>query len=463
MDNIDDFDIDFDIDFDDSDFDDANFDDSDFDDFFALLDDLDFEYAEKRKPYINALIEELNISEEQASSFVYSAKEIAYSPSEFALVVKYYCDVFNGYENLCSFVENQSYVGINMDERKNTLFTKKPYTIFGNRIHFLQHFFEIDKDTCISLIIANPSWLYHKENYFVDKTNALMSMFSLEKKALVSLYHKHPFILGKRLNRLTNLIKNISTYYNIPENKVKELMINRPFLMNKGMSFYVQNKLGKEIFDKQWILSCLTDYEPCCFGGYRTFENLRLVINKIETDIGKIINIYKKCYRDSSFIVLLIERNNQHYLVSLGADAIIKEQRIRMLKDPTQELLERIFGDLVKITNNKEYLSPRNEYICLLNTDNEKTINDILLTMSFVAIAKSRSEVELKYENLSYLTNSNDIGKCSIDEITPLKIKEHNLTVLFYKIEPTGNKKLLISSLMPSTLKDPFDDSLNNF
>ena len=35
--------------------------------------------------------------------------------------------------------------------------------------------------------------------------------------------------------------------------KVKELMINRPFLMNEGMSFYIQNKLGKEIFDKQWI------------------------------------------------------------------------------------------------------------------------------------------------------------------------------------------------------------------
>ena len=55
--------------------------------------------AEHREPYIKALIEKLSISKEKASSLVLDVKDVSYTPDEFALVVEYYCDIFNGIDN----------------------------------------------------------------------------------------------------------------------------------------------------------------------------------------------------------------------------------------------------------------------------------------------------------------------------------------------------------------------------
>lgn len=58
------------------------------------------EEEEKREPYVKALVEGLKIPEEKALAFVADANKISYQPNEFALIVEYYCDVFNGFDNL---------------------------------------------------------------------------------------------------------------------------------------------------------------------------------------------------------------------------------------------------------------------------------------------------------------------------------------------------------------------------
>ena len=425
--------------------------------------------AERREPYIKALVDRLNISEEKASSLALDANEISYTPNEFALVVEYYCDVFNGIDNLEAFVKAQELIdtGFDVIERKNTLFTMKPCSIFGKRIAFLQSFFEIKKDECISMLIKNPSWLYHKEQYFIDKTQALIDLFGLGKKELLALCSDYPFVLGKRPNGLTSLIEKIATHYGVEERKVKDLMLIYPLLMNRGMSFYLHNNLGKEIFEKHWLLRCLTDYSPCNFGGYRTFVNLLLVIDKIEADIGNVIKLYKKEYKDGAFIALLVERDNKKYLVSLGADAVTKNQRARMATVlPEQRLLEQIFGEKARITEIQEY-NRHQEYVCQLNTENENTINDILQVMASIASHSACAEVSLKPEgNAYYLSNSNDISQCSIEIISPLSNEEYKLNVSFYKVEPMGDGKMKVKALRKPIKKEKvdnlFDDESDN-
>lgn len=432
-----------------------------FEELLKALDESAKKGVERREPYIKALIVRLNIAEEKASSLVLDAREISYTPDEFASVVEYYCDVFNGIDNLEAFVKAQELIdtGFDVIERKNTLFTMKPCSIFGNRMAFLQSFFEVEKDECISMVIANPSWLYHKEQYFIDKTQALVDLFGLGKKELIALCSDYPFVLGKRLNGLSSLIEKIATHYSVEERKVKDLMLVYPLLMNRGMSFYLQNNLGKEIFDRHWLLRCLSDYSPCNFGGYRTFANLLLVIDKIEADIGNVIKLYKKEYKDGTFIALLVERDNKKYLVSLGADAVTKNQRARMATvSPEQRLLAQIFGEKARITEVQEY-NCHQEYVCQLNTENENTINDILQVMASIASHSARTEVSLKPEgNTYYLSNSNDISQCSIEIISLLSNEEYNLYVSFYKVEPMGDGKMKVKTLREPIKDEELDD-----
>lgn len=417
--------------------------------------------AKRREPYVKALIKKLDIPKEKASSLVFDANEINYTTNEFALVVEYYCDVFNGIDNLESFVKAQKLIdtGFDIVERKNTLFTIKPCTIFGDRMAFLQRFFEVQKNECISLAIENPAWLYHTEQYFIDKTQALIALFGLEKRALIDLYNKFPFVLGKRLNGLSSLIKKIAAYFEVEERKVKDLMLEYPLLMNRGMSFYINNKLGKEIFDKHWLLECFTDYNPCSFGGYRTFANLILVIDKIEKDIGTVERVYRKEYKGGTFIALLVEKDETKYLVSLGANAVTKNQREKMLAGTLeQQLLEKIFGEKAKITDIQEY-TYHQEYVCQLNTGKADKINDILHVMASFAAHSAYGEVELMPEgNAYYLSDSEDISKCSIETVTGLSNDEYNLYVSFYKVDPMGNGKMIIKDLCEHIKDEGFED-----
>ena len=119
-----------------------------FEDLLKKLDKDLSERAAREAPYIAALVEKLNISEEKANKLDFNADNLPYTPQEFALVVEYFVQEFNGFDKLCTFIKEQSMIDTMYDVsfRKNTIFTLKPYTQFGARIKFLQDFFEIDRD-----------------------------------------------------------------------------------------------------------------------------------------------------------------------------------------------------------------------------------------------------------------------------------------------------------------------------
>jgi hypothetical protein len=390
------------------------------------------------------------MTKEQASALVVDVDKIAYPPEEFVSVVKRFCEVFNGIDNLVSFWEAQKYIdtGFDIENRVNTIFNLKPCTMFENRMTFLQDFFEIGKEECVSLVIQNPAWFYRKEQYFVDKTKELMEFFGLEKTEITALCKAHPFVLGKRLKGLSSTIESIAKHYNIEECKVKYLMLMCPTLMNRGESFYRNCEIGKEIFDKPWLFNCLTHRDIGYFGGYRTFTNLVLVTNKIELDIGKVIKVCKVENKSDTFIALLVEKDDTKYLVSLGSNTVTERQRINFVKGPVEErVFAEIFGVKLQFTNVQEY-NHHQEYICQLNTENETVINDILRLLMRISARSERVEFDLDIRGgISYLANSNDIDQCCIEMVSKFEHDEYKLDVSFYKVEPKGNGKINIQNL----------------
>ena len=86
--------------------------------------------------------------------------------------------------------------------------------------------------------------------------------------------------------------------------------------------------------------------------------------------------------------------------------------------------------------------------------------------MASIASHSARGEVGLKPEgNAYYLSNSEDISKCSIETISTLSNDEYNLNVSFYKVEPMGNGKMIIKALrepIKEEVEDLFNDIFDN-
>ena len=68
------------------------------------------EYEKRKKPYIQALVDKLNIPKEKIEELSFNIDKIPYSPLEFASVVEYFIEVFNGFEKLCNFIKEQSII-----------------------------------------------------------------------------------------------------------------------------------------------------------------------------------------------------------------------------------------------------------------------------------------------------------------------------------------------------------------
>lgn len=441
-----------------------------FEDLLKKLDKDLSERAAREAPYIAALVEKLNISEEKANKLDFNADNLPYTPQEFALVVEYFVQEFNGFDKLCTFIKEQSMIDTMYDVsfRKNTIFTLKPYTQFGARIKFLQDFFEIDRDECISLITQNPSWIYHKEQYFIERLEPFANLFNLTKSQTVSFFKEYPFTLGKRINNLSANIDEIAEYYDINASKVKSLLLDYPGLMNRTLGYFLEFKVPIEVFDKHWLISCMTKQNDfSAFAGYRTFENLIIVLKKIEESIGEIIDFYKRDYSDGSSFALLIRNNDRKFLVTLGSNTVSKAQIVRLLeKTPEEKVLESIFGaDYSKKKPHEEHFYHR-EYLCELKDGSPEQIDDILRLLSAISFHNATKEITLKDgANIFYLSDSDDISRCSIDILENIEYSPNNLNVCFYKVEPKGNGKINITSLRKPLSQEEIDalfSDLNN-
>ena len=407
--------------------------------------------AEKNEPYIQALTEKLNIEKDKALSLLYEINRKDYEPMEFVHFVEYFCNLFNGIDNFLAFVKAQAYIDTIFDiiGRRRTIFNIRPYTIFGQRMAFLQDFLNISKEKCVAFLIDNPSWMYHTEQYFEKRTQALEVFFEADRSVIINLYISFPAILGKKLDVLLEKIKTAASHFNVAEKKVKELMIQHPLLMKKGLYLYMDNQLGDEFFEKEWLIDCIRGQENCNFGGYRTWENMMLVIDKIETDIGEVTQVYNRQYKDGSFTALLVEKDNKKYLVSLGSNACTQKQIVKMsTKGPLQEKIEEVLGDMFKIKEWQEF-HDHHEYVCQLNTEKKVRIDDILFLMAIISSHEKISDIEINpnARNIYNLSESDYIKKCDINVIKRLVNEEHNLFVGFNKIEPAGNGRIGIQKL----------------
>lgn len=416
-------------------------------------------WEQKMCPYQNILTERFYLSEEDARCFLVDADHIAYSVEEFSEVFAYYLKEFGDIGRLHEFVKRQSTIDcIGHIERKNTLFTIRPYTIFGERIRFIEHTFQLTREECISVLIQNPSWLYRKQEYFSCRINELSDTFEVNNEAIAALILKYPFILGKR--ELCEHIYEIANYYGVTPKKVTAFLLDYPSMINQSISFYKWAKIGKELFDEHWLIELITPGQNgCAFGGYRTFQNLLKVIGEIRKNFGEIVQHYIMKHGDDVFFAVQTKKDNDIFFISIGADAVTSKQRAYIVsKKPEEELLEQIFGKKHIPTEEEELLHCRQEYVCKIKDIKTADIKEILYFMSCVSALGLRRKFSLKSQDKTLLITSN-IAQFDFPPIP--HIDDENLYLTFDKIFPDTDK-FCVRSLMEKIKDDILFSKVDN-
>ncbi len=425
------------------------------------LEDQSHIWERKMRPYQNILTERFHLSKDDARCFLVDADHIAYSVEEFSEAFAYYLKEFGDMGRLHEFVKRQSTIYCTgYVKRENTLFTIRPYTIFGERIRFFEHTFQLTREECISVLIQNPSWLYRKQEYFSCRINGLSDTFEMSNEAIVALVLKYPFILGKR--ELRKRIFEIANYYNVPPKKVTSFLLDYPPMINQNLSFYKWAKIGKELFDEHWLIELITPGQNgYAFGGYRTFQNLSKVIGEIRENFGEIVQHYKRNYENDVFFAVQTKKDNEIYFISIGADAVTNEQRAYIVSEKREEkMLEEIFGEKRIPSEEEELLHCRQEYVCKIKDIKTADIEEILYFMSCVSAHSCRGKFLLKLPDKTLLITSN-IAQFDFPPIP--HIDDDNLYLTFRKIFPDADKFCVCSLMERGTGDTLFGGIRNDF
>jgi len=160
-------------------------------------------------------------------------------------------------------------------------------------------------------------------------------------------------------------------------------MIKHPLLLNKTLYFFLDYKLGEEVFDKPWIISALTNHRGLCeYGGYKTFNNLLRVSEKVEENFGEIVNFYKREFVDGLLMCFLTQKEDKNYLVSLGANTVTAKQRTALTQlTPEEKLLRQIFGEKAIPTEEQE-IRPHYEYVCEIDVIEDEKVYDVIYLLA---------------------------------------------------------------------------------
>ena len=265
----------------------------------------------------------------------------------------------------------------------------------------------------------------------------------------------------KRIEAQTDKIDTLSEIYNVEKSAVKALLLEYPILLERSIAFFLEYKIGKEIFDRHWLYDCIRTLDDfCSYGGYRTFENLVLAVNKIEETIGKVVKVYNKKYVDGSLIVLLVQQEDKEFLVTLGSDTVSKKQKTILVSNdtPEQKLLKKIFGDESSKKEPYQEHFWHHEYVCELNSEKDVNIDDVIQLLAALSSHNARREVNLNPKsNVFYLADSDDIITLSLESISELDNEGKDLHISFYGVEPLGKGKIRIKYFCDSTMDDGFD------
>jgi len=237
-------------------------------------------------------------------------------------------------------------------------------------------------------------------------------------------------------------------------------MIKHPLLLNKTLYFFLDYKLGEEVFDKPWIISALTNHRGLCeYGGYKTFNNLLRVSEKVEENFGEIVNFYKREFVDGLLMCFLTQKEDKNYLVSLGANTVTAKQRTALTQlTPEEKLLRQIFGEKAIPTEEQE-IRPHYEYVCEIDVIEDEKVYDVIYLLAVLSSCNCRRDIKLKESSKIFYLTKEMILPFSVSEISPLVCEESNLDVSFYKVEPMEEGKVSVTPLWKKKEEiEDFDD-----
>ena len=267
--------------------------------------------------------------------------------------------------------------------------------------------------------------------------------------------------LLKEIEKQTEKLDSIAEIYKVEKSAVKELFLDYPILLERSVAFFLEYKIGKEIFDRHWLYDCIRTLDDfCSFGGYRTFENLVLAVNKIEETIGKIVKVYNKKYVDGSLIVVLAQQQDKKFLVTLGSDTVSKKQKVDLVseKTPEQKLLKAIFKEEASKKEAYQEHFWHHEYVCELNDKKDVNIDDIIQLLAALSSHNARRVVNINPKsNVFYLADCDDIIALSLENISELDNEEKDLHINFYGVEPLGKGQIRIKYFSDATIDDGFE------
>lgn len=387
------------------------------------------------KPYVDILINSLGLSNEFAKSIVYDGlihcdNQPLMSITDFLQSTKSFLILFGTPDKLCKFLNSQLIVDQMYDcyIRKKTIFHYSPEIIAG-RIDNLMKILCISKNECIDDIITHPDWLYHTEDFMANRFKELTEFWDSSISKTRELCNGYKFFFGTKLEKLQNRLECLSEYFKYPLSSLKKFMLEYPNLITQSISFFVDNKLTKEIFDKPWLLDCLNGYRNCTYGGYRTFENLLLVVKYIENQFGTIKKFIKRKHKKEVFMGVITQKNNEFYLVSLGANYITEHSRKTA---PDISIWDRRFGTVTNPKPHQEFHKHKELFI-KIKSDSAVEINYIILFIIAIAIKKLELMIKIKSNSTEFtsLMSANLIINDSYNPHESLKMDENNLKVDF--------------------------------
>lgn len=430
----------------------------------------DLEKQRKRKePYVESLIKNFDTTNETAKqivdcSCIFAKKEVyanKLSVQEFLKTTKEYSVLFGSIEKLCRFLEAQQMIQTSMDIvfRKKTIFHFKS-SLIKERIENLECLFDVPRDGCIEMLIEHPDWLYHKKEYMNKRFEILGAFWGLNKEEVAKQCLCNPFFLGKRIDRLQEKIELLTEHFDVRPTLIKKLFLKHSWVMNIGVKFFVENKITRDVFEKPWLLECYNGYQGCSYGGYRTFKNLTILIEYIERNFGKIVKFIKQTYKDGEFLGVVTKKDDDYYLVSIGADYILTRAKMNATTPTTTEkLLTRIFGDeIVRVEENQEYDRIHKEIFVKIKSPEFEGFNDlikIVVTVSFTdgrdGIVLKRAAPEQSILSSSYIIND------YINNISPLRVEENCLNVDFYGVQFLNGEINFIKQKEPEDFLEYFE------
>ena len=172
------------------------------------------------------------------------------------------------------------------------------------------------------------------------------------------------------------------------------------------------------------VKSLHTEKEP--YASYKSYENLCLVLQFIQTHFGIIQRVIHRAYKDERLSVVVAQKNGFYFLITLGGSRITESQRKSVREE--EMLFESVFGEIAR---NSEIESFHEEYFCKVQNIDEN-INNALDLLYLTALNpngyKIKNDCKLFklaekhyfYDNVEEVVTTLDNEKCIVKFCAPI-------------------------------------------